>query len=223
MKQSHRIVFALFVVGVLSALASASAFAAFETAKWLAGGTQVSSGLTVEGTGGLTFENVSVGASFLCEGLTVGTVEPNGAASLTEFLSVGGEKIESLDESGATKGFKCVSIKLCEGTPEAWPVGLPFLSVLALETTTGKFSDLSINGAFFLLCQVLGIDATELCEPAPNALSGGNTTNLATDVEGNGSGEPLGTCNGTVEVGSVTIDTGNLASLTNGQTLAASE
>jgi hypothetical protein len=222
MKKIQLVAPTLVAVLALGAFVSTSASAAFETAQWLASAKVIpAGGLVSEASGGATFENVTVGASFLCEGLFVGKLEPNGVGTLTEVLTTGGVKVEALDESGATGGIKCTSLKLCEGTPEAWPVNLPFKGVLGLEGA--GFLGLAVNGEFFLLCQVLGIDATELCVVAPNSLSGGALVNLATDVEGQGSGEPLGTCNGNVETGLVTADAGNLAFLANGEALAASE
>jgi hypothetical protein len=213
----------LTVVAVLacSAFACASAFA-FTTAQWLAGAKTVpAGGLASETSGGLTFENVNIGASFLCEGLFVGKVEPGGVDTITEVLTVGGVKIEALDESSATGGIKCTSLKLCEGSVEAWPTNLPFKTLLGLEGT--GFIDLFVNAEYFLLCQVLGVDATELCSVAPNSLSGGTVVNLAADVEATGSVEPLAACNGNAETGLITADAGNLTSLANGEALAASE
>jgi hypothetical protein len=222
MKKIQLVGLAVVAVLAVSAFVSASAFAAFTTAEWLAAAAKVpAGGLASESTGGLTFENVNVGASFLCEGLFLGKVEPGGVDTVTEVLNTAGVKVEPLDESGATGGIKCTSLKLCEGTPEAWPVNLPFKTLLGLEGTA--FLDLFVNAEYFLLCQVLGVDATELCVVAPNSLSGGTVVNLAADVEATGSVEPLATCNGNSETGLVTADAGNLTSLTNGNALAASE
>jgi hypothetical protein len=212
---------ALFVV---SAFASgASAFLGFTTAEWLVAGAKIpAGGLATESTGGLKFENVNVGASFLCEEISIGKVEPGGVDTVTEVLTLGKIEVEPLDAPGAAIGIKCTSLKLCEGTPEAWPVGLPFKTLLGLELLF-MFVDLSVNAEYFLLCQVLGIDATELCVVAPNSLSGGVIANSGTDVVAEGSVEPLATCNGNAETGLVTADPGNLTALVNGEVLAVSE
>jgi hypothetical protein len=221
MKKIQLLGLAIVAVLAVSAFATASAFA-FTTAEWLANAKAVpAGGLASESSGGLTFENVNVGASFLCEGLFLGKVEPGGVDTVTETLTNGGVKVEPLDPGVSTTGFKCTSLNLCEGTPEAWPVELPFLTLLGLEGA--GFVDLFVKAEYFLLCQVLGVDATELCVVAPNSLSGGTVVNLAADVEATGSVEPLATCNGNSETGLVTADPGNLTFLVNGEVLAASE
>jgi len=223
MKKIQLLGLAIVAVLGVSAFASASAFAAFTTTQWLANANPVpAGGLETESTGGLTFENPGVGASFLCEGAFVGRVEPAGVDTVTEVLTgPKGAKVTPLDEAGATGGIKCVTVKLCEGTPEAWPVNLPFKTLLGLEGT--ELLDLFVNAEYFLLCQVLGVDATELCVVAPNSLSGGLVKNVTNDVEAEGSVEPLATCNGNVETGLVTADPLNLTVLTNGEPLQAEE
>jgi hypothetical protein len=221
MKKVQLLGLAVVAMFAFSAFVSASAFS-FTTAEWLAGAKVIpAGGLATETAGGVTIENVNVGASFLCEGLLLGKVEPGGIGVATEVLTNSGVKVEQLDESGATGGIKCTSLKLCEGTPEIWPVNLPYKTILGLEGA--GFLRLAVNAEVFVLCQVLGVDATELCVVAPNSLSGGAVVNLATDVEATGSLEPLATCNGNAETGLATADAGNLKFLVNGEVLSASE
>jgi hypothetical protein len=213
----------LATICILSALTAttASAVLTFETVKWLANGVAVAAELATEVSGGLVFRGEEAGEEFLCEALLAGTVNTGGAGTITKVLDIVGTEIASLDESGATSGLVCTNLKVCESV-EIWPVNLPFHTVLDLDSETGKLTDLLVNAEYFLLCEVLKIDATELCVVAPNSLSGGEVVNLGTDVEGVGSVEPLSTCNGKEETGLITPDAGNLTFLTNGETLAAS-
>jgi len=205
-------------------MVTSAAFAAFQTAKWLSNGIIVAASVPVETTGGLTFHNLENGGEVLCEGIFDGTVGANGTGTITEVLNAAKVKIAELDETGGTGGIKCTSLKICEaGDAEAWPNGLPFNTVLDLETVAGTLINLIVNAGYTILCLVLGIDILELCTAAPNSLSGGQVVNLTTDVEAVGAISPQGDCNGHSEIGEIVADTGNLTFLTGGQTLAASE
>ena len=221
----------LIVAGAFSAFTNTSAFAlTFELANWLENGALIEANKAATTEGELLFENVLNGAAFLCSGKFDGTVGANGAAEITEVLTLSGAKLTELDETGATNGIVCTSVKLCTGE-EIWYVNLPFKLELMLDTE-GGFYDLIIKNAagrlpaFFLLCTVLGIDATELCEMAEGAFGAfGEVSNAAVDVETLGALSPLGTCGGNAEDDLIEHNAENVAliSLNSGATLAASE
>lgn len=231
MKKIHLVGLMLLIVGAFSAFTSASAFAlTFEAAQWLEGGAAIAANRAATTEGELLFENVLNGAAFLCSGKFDGTVGANGADEITEVLTLGNVKVVELDEEKATGGIACSPLKLCTSA-EIWPVNLPFKSELMLDTE-GGFYDLVIanaNGkipAYFLLCIVLGIDATELCETVEGAFGAfGEVSNTATDVETLGALSPLATCGGNAEDGLIENNAENVAliSLNSGATLAASE
>ena len=233
MKKIHLVGLMLLAVGAFSAFTSASAFAlTFELANWLENGAIIAANKAATTEGELLFENVLAGASFLCSGKFDGTVGANGADEITEVLNLAGTiKINELDEAAATGGITCTVLKICSSA-EIWPVNLPFKSELMLDTE-GGFYDLILKNAagklpaYFLLCTVLGIDATELCETVEGAFGAfGEVSNAATDVETLGALTPLATCGGTnLEDGLIENNAENVAliSLNSGATLAASE
>ena len=231
MKKIHPVGLMLLAVGAFSAFTSVSAFAlTFELANWLENGALVAANKAATTEGELLFENVLNSAAFLCSGKFDGTVGANGDEEITEILNLSGVKIAELDEAGATGGFACTNLKLCTSS-EIWPVNLPFKSELMLDTE-GGFYDLILKNAagrlpaYFLLCTVLGIDATELCEMAEGAFGAfGEVSNAAADVETLGALSPLGTCGGNAEDALTENNAENVAliSLNSGATLAASE
>jgi hypothetical protein len=221
--------FQLFGIALLamcgfSALLSASAFAelTFATAKWLANGVAVAAELATQSTGGILFVEPSTKVEILCQGIFDGTVGASGADSVTAVLTLPGVLVPELDESGATGGIACTNDEtagtLCEGTPEAYPRGLPFLTVLMLDTENGLFYDLVLNAEYAVLCRVLLVNVVTLCLSPPNGLSWFEVLNLATDVEAMGKVEPSEPC------GELFFDEGNLTFLVNGgESLQASE
>lgn len=227
-KKVQLFVGALVAVCAFSALVVASASAlTFETAKWLAAAKTVETSLATETTGGLLFENTgSPKGAILCEGIFIGTVGSAGADTITEVQTAGKVKVTELDTEGGGGGIKCTSLEGCLEEAEAWPVNLPFKTTLMLDTVSGKYFDLVLNGEYHIRClALLKIQIEELCIAPPNGLSWAEIENLATDVAASSTNaaEPLSECNGKELVGLLIGDAGNLTFLTSGEALQASE
>ena len=190
---------ALVAVGAFSALTASSAFAVLTTAlaNWLNNGAIVTANTSVTTTGELLFENVLNAAQILCSGIFVGTVGANGVDEVTEVLNLAEEKV---GEAREELGIVCTTEKLCEPNPEIRPDGLPFLSLLLLDTENGLFVDelvLNANNVlpgYLILCEVLKVNVEELCESVEGTF--GEVSNATADVEGLNALSPLATCNG---------------------------
>lgn len=214
MKKIQLLGVALVAICALSAFTSSAFALEFTSAEWLEGGVAITAAKAANTEGELLFENTSVGAAILCSGLFEGTVGAGGADTVTKVFNLSATAIEELDEKGE-KGIACTSVKLCEGTPEIWPVNLPFKTTLQLDTTEEKWFDLveeNVNkkfAAYLIKCKVLGVSVEELCE----AVSGtfGEVSNATTDVESLGALTPKATCKGTKEVGLIENNTGDVA------------
>jgi hypothetical protein len=218
---------ALVAVCAFSALVTTPAFAlTFVTAKWLVKVNEAVAGTKTEAIGGFLFHNLENGAEILCEGILDGTVGPNGEDSVTEVLTPGDLVVPELDEETGTEGLKCVKDEgnedCEEGDIEVWPSGLPFLTVLMLDTENEKFYDLIINAGYTILCLVLGFDILELCEAPPNGLSWAEVVNLATEAEAKGAAEPEGECDGEEGVAEIVAES-NLIQAASGASLQVSE
>jgi len=223
---------ALMAVCAFSALSTVSAFAALEftPAKWLVGGLTFSGELLADTLGELLLENTSSGGAIICSGLFEGTVGEGGKDTVTMVynLATPQELIEELDESGATKGISCTTEKICATGSEVWPLNLPWVTDLVLDTTDSpeKWWDLVLpnaNGllpAYMILCLVGSSSIDELCEAVTE--SGSEVLNVAGGVEPFGLAEPLGTCGGTKGIADITPIAGGLTSV-EGETLSASE
>jgi hypothetical protein len=226
MRKSQLLGLMLIVACALSALFVASAFAAFEAAKWLHNGVEVNALLATESTGVLEFENTESKGKISCEGRFVGFVgEGASEDAITEVLNAAGTtKITELDTAGnGNGGLPCTSVAGCESEAEIWPFKLPFKTELDLEVGGTKFFDLVLNAEYKIFC-LAGfhlVTVEELCVAA--AETAGEIKNLATDVEAVGSAMPKGTCNGKANVGLITAAVGNLTFLVSGESLQASE
>ena len=213
----------LVAMCAFSALASNQAFAlTFELAQWLANGNLILEALLSDAIGGILFEDLLTGASFLCSWLFEGTVGPESADEITMIYTLAGTLIEELDEPTATNGMVCEENHLCSKS-EIWPVKLPWLTEVELDVTTGLFYELIITGGatYNLLCEVLGMDKVELCEIVAGTAS--ELLNVTGGVEAMGVAEPESSCNGETEMDLTEADPGNLITLVNGEPLTVSE
>jgi hypothetical protein len=222
MKKISLVGLALVAVCAFGALSAVSAFAALEytTAQWLVSGVQPTVTLAADGLGEGLFENIKLAGNFLCSGLSEGTIGPAGLATVTAVFNLAGTLIEELDASTATGGLSCVEDnKLCGNGTEVWPVNLPFLTVVVLDTETGLFYALAVknaNGllpAFKALCLSI-IPVELLCEAVE--LSGAELLNVAAGVEPMGAGEPNGNCGSEAGVALGESDPGGLITSTGG-------
>ncbi len=214
----------LVAMCAFSALASTQAFGAltFALAQWLANGSLILEALLSDAEGGILFEDLLTGATFLCSGLFEGTVGPESADEITMVYSLPGTTlIAELDEATATGGIVCTEgLTLCSKA-EIWPVKLPWLTEVELDVETGLFYELITGAEYNLLCEVLGMDKVELCEVLPGTTS--ELLNVTGGVEVMGVAEPESTCNGETEMGLAEADPGNLITLVNGESLTVSE
>lgn len=199
--------FALVVVCAFSAMVTTSAFAlAFALAEWLEGGVAIANTKNTIAEGELLFENLSNGANFLCSGEFDGTVGPNGADDVTVVLDLALKEIVELDPGVAGTGLVCGAdssgegIVGCKTGTEVWPIHLPFLSQLMLDTENSLFYDLAqLNAAnlgpgYTILCLLkIGGEAEELCEIKEDE-TWQEVSNAATDVEALGGVEPESDC-----------------------------
>jgi hypothetical protein len=190
-------------------------------AQWLESGTAITTSKATTAAGELLFENVLSGAALKCSVSFQGNVNTEGRFETTKLLSLSGTEIPELDESGATGGLACTSVKSCE-SPEIWPVDLPFKGEVGLDEEKIFSSDLE-NGAkllpaYSILCLVIGIDVMELCVAIKDTSD--ELSNGVTAVETLGEQQPDDTCNGTAADG--LLETLVSIKLTNGSTLAVS-
>jgi hypothetical protein len=164
----------------------------FLLAEWLESGASITQTTLVETTGELLLENTKapiIGkADVLCSGILVGDIGPDGAGDITEVLNLSKGAISSTSLSGTS--LTCTDDENCE-SGKAWPVGLPWLSLLELWVTEtpaeSGFVDLltsptSTNKVvgWYVECTVLGVKASEECTVAAAAWS---ATNLTEGIE----------------------------------------
>jgi hypothetical protein len=229
MKKISLVGLALVAVCAFFALATTSAFAALEyaLAEWLNNGLAITATTATDTVGSLKFENSSNKAEILCSGLFVGTVGSDGEDTVTEVFNLSGTKIAELDGSPATGGISCTGDNLCETGSEIWPINLPFLTLLQLDTENNKFYDLVLNNAngvppaYNVNCKTIIGTVNELCVAV--AESGGEVVNVTGGVEPVGKLEPFGACNGTAGVGVIEAVPGGLTTTNSGGPLSASE
>jgi hypothetical protein len=158
MRKIHLLVFAVFAMFAFSVAIAATASAAptFLLAEWLIGGNPIPTGTTapslVEGELTLTDLKVPIlgEVSILCSGSLVGVLKPNGEDQTTTVFNLGEtEQISSSPLVG--KGLACTNIKNCAfGSPQVYPVHLPWNTLLELLEETGVtnplYVDLILNG-----------------------------------------------------------------------------
>jgi len=217
MRQFLSVGVVLVVVCVFGAMATSSAFAlGLTTAQWLVAGAKITANLPADGLGEVLLEDTELGGALLCSGLGEGTIGAEGQGEVTMFFNLEGTLIEELDSSAATGGLKCVADeKTCLVNSEIWPVNLPYLSLLKLDTeeteTYWVQVDLNANGVlpgYWLRCLTSLVTIEELCEAAQGAI--GEVLNVTGGVEPMGEGTPLGTCRGIAGIGLGSADPGGL-------------
>ena len=165
------VLIAVVAFGVVSA-ATASAVT-FLLAEWLVGGAAVTSTVLTETTGELLFaENVTVlgvkiDLKFLCSGIFVGDVGPDGADDITELLNLPKELIDLTPL--VELGLECTNDENCP-EPLAWADNLPWLTQLELMVDGSEefFVDLLTpngngNPGYHVVCMgTTGLE--DLCE-----------------------------------------------------------
>jgi len=219
----------LVVVCAFSALATTSAFAlGLTTAQWLVNGAKITANLPADTLGELLFEDTELGGAILCSGLFEGTIGAEGQDETTMVFDLENKLIEELDSSAATGGLKCVADeKICLVNSEIWPVNLPFLTLLKLDTeeteTFWDQLDLNANGlmpGYWIRCLTSLVTIEELCEAAVGAI--GELLNVAGGVEPMGEITPLGTCRAIAGIGLISADANGLITSSEG-TVSVSE
>jgi hypothetical protein len=224
----------LVAVCAFSAVVTASAFAlTFALANWLENGNIITVEKLVETEGELLFENLSNGAAFLCSGIFDGSVGNDGIDEVTELLTLGKVAVPELDPGVSGTGIACTVENLCV-LAEIWAVNLPYSTELMLDTENSLFYDLGLPNShgllpgYFVLCEVGGIDFTELCvtlEGVDGLYQEKSNNTTAGDVETLGAFVPEADCGSGTENGLVENNAQNIALilLTNGMPLAVSE
>jgi hypothetical protein len=172
---------AMCALGV-SFVASASAEA---PGKFLVDGTLPAAATAATAEGEVLYESLkTANATFLCSGIFDGTIAAGGELyEVTKVLNLSGVEVT---ESDTVAQLACTpdSGSICSKVAVT-PVNLPWDYDVDLVTET-DFVALTLqnaNGlfpAYFLLCEVLGIDVTELCELLSETQQLGE--NGATDV-----------------------------------------
>jgi hypothetical protein len=159
-------VVAMCALGV-SFVASASAEA---PAKFLVNGAVPAAAVAATTEGELLFESLkTANATFLCSFISTGTIAAGGELyQVTKFFELPGTK--EVSESDTVAQITCTPVSGSFCTKEGLSVvGLPWDFVVDLVTET-DFLLLTLANAngllpgYFSLCEVIGIDATELCE-----------------------------------------------------------
>ena len=133
---------ALALMGL--AVATASAGPTFLLAEWLVNGAAVTASTAVDSEGELALKETILGIkiSALCSGFLDGTINANGAGTITELLSLAGVREDSL-----TVGtLSCTNDENC-GEPLSVPVHMPWKTELQLMEEEGKSFFVKINYA----------------------------------------------------------------------------
>jgi hypothetical protein len=178
--------FGLMVVAMCALGASFVASASAEApGKFLVNGLVPNAAVAANTEGELLFESLkTANATFLCSGIFDGIIAAGGELyEVTKVLNLAGVEVPESDS---------VAQIVCEPDPGSIcshaavsPVGLPWDSDVDLVTETDFLLLALANAAgllpgYFLLCEVIGIDATELCELLPETAQ--LVENGATDV-----------------------------------------
>jgi hypothetical protein len=235
MKKLQALVLTLFAVSAFTAAIVSMASAA-ETllALWLANGATFEGNLAVNAEGELLMEDEKVPilgkVAIVCSGLFEGTVNgENGGGELTMLWTLGTSQI-LIEPKLVGSGLLCVSQTGCESSTdlEIWPIESPLLTLLFLEEP-GLFLVLVFSdGAgqavgYEVKCLVLGAVDEDECK-APNNDFEFEVLNIVGGVEAMERAEPNGTCSGGgVASGNIFSIAGNIANLTEGGPLSASE
>jgi hypothetical protein len=159
------------VVGVLDLWLVASALAV-EPGWFLANGMLFEGVRSATTEGELLFENLkTANATFLCSVILEGDVVNEAAGGLSEVTKM-------LELSFATEAIESDSVAKITCTPDpnsiclkpaVSPINLPWIYDLELVSETDYQLETlaNTNGklpGYFILCEVIGLDATELCE-----------------------------------------------------------
>jgi hypothetical protein len=166
--------------------------------------------MLVETTGELLLENEKgpVGkAAFVCSGVLVGDIGPDGEDNVTELLNLSKELIGNTPL--IELALLCTNETGCESS-KVWPGGLPWLSLLELWKQGSESGFVTLvtsqpGGAisWYVKCTVLGVKGAEECT---GALGAGSATNVTGGVEDSFTdaftelmGLKLGLCSGNKE------------------------
>jgi hypothetical protein len=225
MKKLHVVMLALVAVFAFSALLASTASA--ETtllSEWLIKGNMVTTLTSVVTSGELLLADIKEKVMVLCSGELVGSVGPNGEDEVTKVFELGGAV-----EITLTKLFLCAVQEGCEVSPTAnvSPEGLPWHTLLFLDTATSLFLDAFFAAAYSVKCNILGIPIEEECVTPSITLGGsaGQVVNVATGVEGSlEPASPNGACGlGGAAAGEIEPEDGVITKTLNGEILSVSE
>jgi hypothetical protein len=182
-------VFALFLFGAMTA---APSFATFQLAQWLVNGSRIAAALGAEFSLSRLLENSILLVGMVCSYIEIGTIGPESLDLVTEILNLTLEKIGEL----TGLALLCLGEANCiaEEDAEAQPVGLPWLTEVELETSTGAFVELYFGMGWHEKCLVLGVNFEEECTAAEGF--GFEDLNVAGGVEEMGEDEEKGKCAG---------------------------
>jgi hypothetical protein len=228
----HVLISTVLAVLMLSALfaSTASGAVTFLLAEWLIGGEKLTTSLAVEGTGEINLIDTNAGGlgirvEVLCSGIGVGTIGPNGAGEVTEFLNLAKEAIGLTPLTGLA--LTCTNSANCT-EPLGWAAKLPWKNELVLmeDGTESFFANLTINAGDYVECLILGVSVDEECSASVGAIK---VTNESGGVDGELS-DPfqelaelkLGACGGRAEtailegLGTLVPDAGTLTASSEG-------
>jgi hypothetical protein len=205
MRKFQTVLLALVAMVALGAMfASAASAETTLAAEWLIGGAKITTAQSSETTGEILLEDSKAGAAVVCSGILDGTVGPAAADQITKVLNLKGEEISSTPLSGlallgtGSGAPDCRSEATCaEGSAsspiEVWPENLPWTTELVLMEN-GEFLDRILKSGYDLLCLILGINTSDLCEAAETTLPVVNNAGGFAETPGGKTAEPLATC-----------------------------
>lgn len=138
------------------------------------------SALPVSATIEFLLEDLLAGLAVHCSAISDGMVGP-GAADLHEkILNLGGEEISSTPLAGLA--LTCLGESPCEAIEDgrAWPVGLPWTSLLEMMTGGVILDAIPSNWEFE--CLRLGIPNVDTCEGETSELMENKTEGLVEEI-----------------------------------------
>lgn len=188
MKRIRILAVALVAVFVASVAVVATASAVeFLLALWLDGGSPVAAQLNVENEGELELVSLNGGklgvkAKILCSGILDGWVAPESLDFLSELLTLTGTVVPLAELTGVP--LTCTNEENCT-TPEVWAakMGWETEAELMVDGTETFFTDLILNGGWYVQCLVLGVTISETCTSPETAVKLTNEANGTIDAE----------------------------------------
>jgi hypothetical protein len=164
--------FGLMLVAMCALGASFVASASAEApGKFLVNNLVPNAAVEAHTEGELLFESLkTANSTFLCSGIFDGTIAAGGELyEVTKVLNLAGVEVTESDTIALIECEPDLEPNSICSLAAVSPVGLPWDSVVDLVTETDFLLLTLANAAgllpgYLLLCEVIGIDATELCE-----------------------------------------------------------